>query len=147
MTDRLGELLTIAQVARRAGWCCEDRRLPPGASPPRDLGCDCTDCVEGTRRMRRHLITQDKQLGGMLLDKRGTGKRTRYLVTLGALEQIHPEWFAEADSLGARLDALETQASDTFTMVRKAHEEIGILRRALAALAKVVRDMATKGAH
>lgn len=122
---RLEPVLTIAEVARRAGWCCEDRKDDAKS-------CDgCSTCENGELRMRRHLITQDKQLGGMLLTKTGTGRHTRYLVTLGAIEQIHPEWFVNADKVRTRIEVLEEAVADLTKMVESAHVDIGILRRAI----------------
>lgn len=130
MTDRLNEVLTIAQVARRAGWCCETSREQRATTD----GCGCEECVSGRRRMRRHLLTQDRQLGGMLLTKDPSGKRVRYLVTLQAIEQIHPEWFARAQGLGARLDEAGAELEDLRELVKLAHEEIGALKAKLSRL-------------
>lgn len=124
---RMGKVLTIADVARRAGWVCESPRKR----------CRCKECEAGQKRMRRHLLTLDGQLGGMLLTKPAGDKGQRsYLVTLEAIERAHPEWFVQAETLEARVDELELNRTEMLEGLRLAHVCIGELRRQVAELEK-----------
>ena len=70
MSD-LGEVLTVAQLARRIGWSYD--------------------------RMLNHLAAVNARTDGKLLRNvsRGT-QRPRWTLTLGALKATHPEWFQRA---------------------------------------------------
>lgn len=61
------------------------------------------------KRMLAHLKARDREIHGMLLVKTGERGRTRYSLTMAALEQIHPEWFAQVSDVQRRLAALEAK--------------------------------------
>lgn len=130
------ELLTFADVARRAGWCCEDAKKKPVGSPR----CNCRLCDKGEQRMRRHLLAQDKQLNGMLLERRGEGTRTRYLVSLAAIEQVAPQWFADPEGDKGRIDKLERDRASFWVLLERAHRDIGDLRRRLERFEAIAKE-------
>lgn len=100
MASQITEVLTIPQVAQRARW--------------------------KRKRMWRHLIAANRELGGLLLVNMGrTGGRPRWVVTLAALKALHPQWFFDPESMQARIDVLE--------------EEVETLRQELAATDSVQR--------
>lgn len=80
---KLDKVLTVVEVAAIAGW---DRR-----------------------RMLRHLLKINREVGGLLLRNVGSKDRPRWTVTLGNLQRCTPEWFVDAESIHARLEALETE--------------------------------------
>lgn len=88
---RLDKVLTIPEVAAIAGW---DRR-----------------------RMLRHLLRVNREVGGMLLHNVGTTTRPRWTVTLGSLKTVAPAWFSDPETVQARLDALETEVKHLRRMV------------------------------
>lgn len=72
MSVELGEVLTVAELARRVGW-----------SPA---------------RMRRALIALDEANGGALLINISRGKeRPRFCVAVAKLRELSPEWFGRSD--------------------------------------------------
>jgi len=113
---RLGKLVSIAQVAQVAGW--------------------------EYQRMRRHLVRMNEQLGGLLLsDVRSEGSsRPRYMLTMAALEQVQPNWFAQCQSLGARVEELEEELGEREDMIAAAHRDIG---RLSARVEKLERRLAS----
>ena len=87
----LNTVLTIAQVAKLAGW--------------------------STQRMRRHLIAKHRELeaeGGVLLDvSRGRRHQHRWTITLLALQRIAPQWFIDCEALQRQIDWLSNELGDT----------------------------------
>lgn len=88
---RLDKVLTIPEVAAIAGW---DRR-----------------------RMLRHLLRVNREIGGMLLRNIGSAAKPRWTVTLAALQHVAPQWFTDPETVQARLDALETEVKHLRRMV------------------------------
>lgn len=78
---RLDKVLTIPEVAAIAGW--------------------------HRRRMLRHLLRLNQELGGMLLHNVGTRKKPRWTITLRALRAVAPAWFLDAEALHSRLEEVE----------------------------------------
>lgn len=103
-------LLTIEQVAERAGW--------------------------PYRKMLRHLLAQDRELGGMLLVKEGRGRNTRYHTTAAALRQIHPQWFVEQESIRRDVDEHEERIEELDGMVVEVTRQLGAVREEVANLRK-----------
>lgn len=76
----LHRVLTVAEVARLAGWSYD--------------------------RMLAHLLALNAQTGGMLLRNVSRGpKRPRWTITLEALQSISPEWFVDRATIEAQLHA------------------------------------------
>lgn len=74
----LHRVLTVAEVARLAGWSYD--------------------------RMLAHLLALNTQTGGMLLRNVSRGaKRPRWTITLEALQSISPEWFVDRATIEAQL--------------------------------------------
>lgn len=106
--NRLGKLFTIPQVARKVGWSCEK-----AAAEWRTSRCSCKECTAGYQRMRRHLLTQNAQLHGMLLvNAAPDGAKAHYVLTLEALEQLHPQWFVSAEGLAEQVAGIADQVED-----------------------------------
>lgn len=80
------------------------------------------------RRMLRHLQARDRELHGTLLVKTGKGKKTRYSTTVGALEQLHPQWFTRTSSLREEVAEQASKVEEHDIMVERAHKDIGILK-------------------
>lgn len=79
MTPTLGPVLTIPQVAKLAGWSYD--------------------------RMLAHLLSLNRETGGILLVNVGRGKdRPRWTVTLKALQSVSPQWFQDPEELRAILE-------------------------------------------
>lgn len=89
MKRELDHVLSIAQVARLAGWSYD--------------------------RMLAHLLHLNRETGGMLLVNVGRGKeRPRWTITLSALQTVSPQWFQDPEEVktilndyGRRLRRLE----------------------------------------
>ena len=88
---RLDKVLTIPEVAAIAGW---DRR-----------------------RMLRHLLRVNREIGGMLLRNIGSQAKPRWTVTLAALQHVAPQWFTDPETVQARLEALEAEVKHLRRMV------------------------------
>ena len=74
----LHRVLTVAQVARLAGWSYD--------------------------RMLAHLLALNEQTGRMLLKNVSRGaKRPRWTITLEALQAISPEWFHDRSTIESQL--------------------------------------------
>lgn len=105
----LTPVLTIPEVARRAGW--------------------------SRVRMWRHLRREHARLGGGLLYNAGGGaKRPRWTVSEGALKALMPQWFADPEAVHMQLEACaETteRHEDELTALRA---EVRVLRGAVSAL-------------
>jgi molybdenum-dependent DNA-binding transcriptional regulator ModE len=99
--SELERLVTVSEVAKQAGW--------------------------PYRRMLRHLQASDKELGGTLLIKRGTGKHARYSLTVGSLEKLHPQWTKKQSGLVASVTEHETKLQELDVLLEQAHKTIGEL--------------------
>lgn len=87
-TNELGEIITIPEAARRAGW--------------------------SRWRMRTHLVRLNEELGGLLLVDVSHGKeRPRWTVSVAALKLVHPQWFQNPESLQQQLDELRDEHTET----------------------------------
>lgn len=83
---KLDKVLTIPEVAAIAGW--------------------------DARRMRRHLLKVNREVGGMLLrNAGGSGMGARWTVTLAALQRIAPQWFTDPETVQSRLNELECEVA------------------------------------
>lgn len=82
---RLDKVLTIPEVAAIAGW--------------------------NRRRMYRHLIRLNGEVGGMLLKNIGSVEHPRWTITLSALRGVAPQWFTDPETVQARLEALESEVA------------------------------------
>lgn len=95
---QLDKVLTIPEVAAIAGW---DRR-----------------------RMLRHLLKVDAEIGGMLLRNVGSKAKPRWTVTLRALRGVAPQWFTDPESLMARLEALESETKQHKRLIASLAESL-----------------------
>lgn len=108
-TNELGEILSIAEAARRAKWA--------------------------RRRMWRHLIALNRELGGLLLVNVARGKiRPRWTVSVAALKLVHPQWFQDPDGLQHQLDALRDESRETRIRVARLERTTTAHEQQLAAL-------------
>lgn len=94
----LDKVLTVAQVAALAGW--------------------------QRRRMLRHLLRMNEQLGGMLLKNVGSKRVPRWTVTLANLQRVAPQWFVDAESVEARLRDLEEARDEQRRIIALQNERI-----------------------
>lgn len=102
MTAKLDKVLTIPEVAAIAGW--------------------------DAKRMRRHLIKVNAEVGGMLLRNTGSAKNgNRWTVTLAALQQVAPQWFTDPVTTQARIEALEAEVKQLRRMAVLTNETIARL--------------------
>jgi hypothetical protein len=76
---RLEAPITIAQVAKMAGW--------------------------PTWRMKQHLLALDRELGGTLLLK-SAGRNRRYTLTLASLKRVCPDLFEDSRNFAVELDSI-----------------------------------------
>lgn len=104
---RLGTLVTVRDLAKRAGW--------------------------GYRRMLRNMHAANKQLEGKLLVNLGApGKRPHYVLATEKLEQLRPEWAASFAGVVDQVEELEGKGEEHDEMVVQANQAIRDLRRELA---------------
>lgn len=85
-------------------------------------------------RMLRHLKKQDEELGGRLLRKTGSGNLARYSLTMAALEQVNPQWFARVATVATRVDAIEDRLDGQDSLIVEALKTIRDLMRANGSL-------------
>jgi hypothetical protein len=86
--NNLDEVLTIKQVAKRAGWSIS--------------------------KMRRFLVAKNNETGGALLFNAGLGsKRPRWTITLRALKVIAPQWFFDPEAMQRRVEYLTERIEET----------------------------------
>lgn len=82
----LTHVLSIPQVARLAGWRRE--------------------------RMFKHLMRHNRRMGGGLLFNAGNGsKRPRWTVSVGALKNLHREWFSDPEQTAMAFEYLHERVS------------------------------------
>ena len=105
---RLERPLEVREVAALAGW-------PPW-------------------KMRRELLRIDGEQNGRLLLVRGSGKGTRYRVTLAALRRAAPYLFDEWTDLRDDVDGLGEVARDHGGKILMLAREVGGLKRRMTAL-------------
>lgn len=98
---KLDKVLTIPEVAAIAGW--------------------------NRRRMYRHLMRVNAEVGGMLLRNIGSREHPRWTVTLAALRQVSPQWFTDPETVHARLEALETEVRHLRKLVALQGEAINVI--------------------
>jgi hypothetical protein len=98
------------------------------------------------KRTVRQLEAIDREVGGMLLIKRGDGAGRRYYVTKAALRRVCPDWFEVVVNLVDRVAALEESAKDSETRLNLVAHQVGSNSREIARL-KTKRPEASKSAH
>jgi hypothetical protein len=131
----LGRLVTIRDVARQAKWCCEASRKPGGPK-----FCGCKVCVAGHVKMKRMLLAQNEQMGGLLLvNVARAGSRPIYRLTLEAFNQLRPQWFVGTEDQKDRVERLEQKVAENTEMLEMAVKAIGVLERQARALQAQLR--------
>lgn len=107
----LTPVLTIPEVARRAGWS----RL----------------------RMWRYLVRENRRRdGGLLVNVSAGGERPRWTVSEGALRSLMPQWFADAEQVHMRLEACAETAERHDDELAALRAELMALRGVVATLAQ-----------
>lgn len=101
MSVKLDKVLTIPEVAAIAGW--------------------------QRRRMLRHLLRLNSEVGGMLLHNIGTKARPRWTVTLAAMKAVAPAWFSDDESVATRLEALEGEVKQLRRLLVATNETVAQL--------------------
>lgn len=101
MSAKLDKVLTIPEVAAIAGW--------------------------KRRRMLRHLLRVNAEVGGMLLRNIGSRERPRWTVTLAALQQVAPQWFTDPETVNGRLEALEGEMKQLRRLLAATNETVAQL--------------------
>jgi hypothetical protein len=98
-TGGLTEILTIPEVAKRAGW--------------------------SRWRMAKHLKRLNAELGGLLLVNIAHGEdRPRWTISLGALKLAHPQWFQDPESLQRQIDDLSEREAELRLRLHQAEKTI-----------------------
>jgi hypothetical protein len=122
----LSPLVSVRDVAVRAGWAY--------------------------RRMLRHLQALDVQAHGMLLVKQGTGRHTRYSLTLDALKSVNPQWFQRVSGLAEDVEHLDTVVGEHDELLEATMKAVGELRarcrmneQRIEALEQEVREFRARG--
>jgi len=142
---RIGELLTIREVAKIAERSRLDAPVPEGTPwvcasslrPGAKRGCQCGICHNGYQRMLRQLLVSNAQCGGMLLvNVTRKHKHPTWRLTLEALAQLNPQWFVRSQKVEDRQVEIERLLADHAELLEVAHRHIGELRRRIDALEK-----------
>jgi molybdenum-dependent DNA-binding transcriptional regulator ModE len=109
-THELGRIMTIPQAAKRAGW--------------------------SRWRMRRYLVTLNRQLNGMLLVNISRGQtKPIWTVSVAALRLVHPQWFQDPESLQRQVDDLREEQAQIRSRVGRLERNVGAHELRLAELA------------
>jgi len=130
---RMGALVSVADVAVQAEWCCNAAlaRKPPTLC--RRTACEV--CNAGYQKMRRQLRTANAQLGGMLMaNVSPPGKRPRWRITMAALNRLNAQWFVRAEGVEEDVRELAREVTETEDLTELAHADIGQLRREVEAM-------------
>lgn len=107
----LTPVLTIPEVARRAGW--------------------------SRQRMWKYLVREHARHGGGLLHNMSMGtQRPRWTVSEGALKALMPQWFADPEAVHMQLEACAENASRHDDELAALRAELMALRGMVTTLAQ-----------
>lgn len=81
------------------------------------------------RRLVRHLLRLNAELGGMLLRNIGSAERPRWTTTLSALRTASPQWFRDEEAVENRLQELEEQQARSAEVLNAATNQIALLSK------------------